>query len=347
MSLKDKCLMIGLGNCGSKIVKMFNDLGYHTMFANGSQQDLKLLGNIKNVYKLEGFDGFGGHRERAMDCLAANEAFTEALENIKQKIVFLIYSTGGSTGSGLSTIVAAYIQDYYDGDKIVCTVPVLPSADESINKHRNAYQAMQELMELEHMGATFILDNDSEDDLKKINRIFVLSMNSFLTDESIGEMNNFDESERIEMLAEAGSMMISLSKGKSVSRILEKNIYAVRQEDRVCGNIGIIHNGIDDISLDELIADVGKPLNIYEGFGGKSSLVAISGLSFPLDHITKIGSLAVEGQKERQRNRFSAKDQTLPELEFDAIQPKKTAASPKNKKVSSRDALMALRAKTK
>ena len=126
MEIKKNTMIIGLGNCGCKITKLFADMGYSTMFANGSEQDLKVLGNMKGIYKLDGYDGFGGHRERAMECLCDNVEFTEALEKIEQGIIILIYAVGGSTGSGLSAVVAQYIKDVYGDDKIIVTVPVLP-----------------------------------------------------------------------------------------------------------------------------------------------------------------------------------------------------------------------------
>ena len=59
MVIKKNTMIIGLGNCGCKITKLFADMGYSTMFANGSEQDLKVLGNMKGIYKLDGYDGFG------------------------------------------------------------------------------------------------------------------------------------------------------------------------------------------------------------------------------------------------------------------------------------------------
>lgn len=86
MKIKKNTMIIGLGNCGCKITKLFADMGYSTMFANGSEQDLKVLGNMKGIYKLDGYDGFGGHRERAMECLCDNVEFTEALEKLNRKL---------------------------------------------------------------------------------------------------------------------------------------------------------------------------------------------------------------------------------------------------------------------
>lgn len=347
MNIKGKTLVIGLGNCGCKIAKLFDDMGYSTMYANGSEQDLKVLGNRKNIYKLEGYDGFGGHREKAMDCLCANVAFTDALEKIEQEIIVLIYATGGSTGSGLSCNVAQYIADVYENRKIICAVPILPSEKEAINKHKNAYQAIQELMSLDGMGASFFLDNNSckDNDLLWINKSFAGLFNAFLTDDSWGEPNNFDESERLEMLAEPGAMIISLSKD-GIGKLLDGNIFAPLQNDKVCGNLGIIHAGKNDVDIDTLIAELGKPLNISEGWGGKGTLIAVSGLSFPVDHITRLGKLAVEGQQERQRNLEAATTQMLPTLDF-SISKRHSEANKTEKKLTGREALLAMRANRK
>lgn len=350
MELKKNTIIIGLGNCGCKITKLFADMGYTTMFANGSEQDLKVLGNIKGIYKLDGYDGFGGHREKAMECLCDNVEFTDALEKIEQQIVILIYAVGGSTGSGLSSVVAQYIKDVYGDDKIIVTVPVLPKENEAINKHKNAYQAIQELMALDGIGATFFLDNNNceGNDLRWINKTFVSLMDAFLTDDSWGEPNNFDESERREMLSDAGAMIISYCKD-GIEKLLTGNIFAPMQRDKVCNNIGIIHKDKNDVEVDTIVAEVGKPFNISEGWGGKCTLIAVSGMSFPVDHVQRLGKLAIDGQKERQRNIEMAKDQSLPTLDFDELmKPDKKSESKNDKpKLSGRDALLAMRKKAR
>ena len=115
MSLKEKVRFLGLGNYGCKQVKIFFDMGYKTMFANGSEQDLKILGDVPNIYRLRGFDGFGGHRERALDCLALNKEFVEALQSIEEEIVFVIYADGGSTGSGSAPICMEVLLEEISG----------------------------------------------------------------------------------------------------------------------------------------------------------------------------------------------------------------------------------------
>lgn len=309
MEIKKNTMIIGLGNCGCKITKLFADMGYSTMFANGSEQDLKVLGNMKGIYKLDGYDGFGGHRERAMECLCDNVEFTEALEKIEQKIIILIYAVGGSTGSGLSAVVAQYIKDVYGENKIIVTVPVLPKENEAINRHKNSYQAVQELMSLDGIGATFFLDNNNCEgtDLRWINKTFVSLLDAFLTD----------------------------------------NIFAPLQKDRVCNNIGVIHKDKNDVDIDIIVAEVGKPLNISEGWGGKCTLIAVSGMSFPVDHIQRLGKLAVDGQKERQHNIEMAKGHSLPTLEFNDIEKPKIKGDIDKPKLTGRDALLAMRKKAR
>lgn len=145
MSLKDKSRFLGLGCYGGKQLRDFIALGYKGEAANGSEQDLKALGNIPK-YHLQHFDGFGGHRDRALDCLAENSEFMDFVENIEEEIVFILFGGGGSTGSGCATIVAEMLLQERDEDgqpkNIVCPVIALPSLDEPIAKHRNAYQAV-------------------------------------------------------------------------------------------------------------------------------------------------------------------------------------------------------------
>ena len=104
MSLKNDVLFLGLGNCGCKQAKVFYEMGYKAMFANGSEQDLKILGDVPNIFRIRNFDGFGGHRERALDCLAENAEFVAALQGVKEKIIFCAPFNSRFNRIGNSTI---------------------------------------------------------------------------------------------------------------------------------------------------------------------------------------------------------------------------------------------------
>ena len=197
MGLKDDILFLGLGNCGCKQAKVFHEMGYKAMFANGSEQDLKILGDVPNIYRLKNFDGFCGHRERALDCLAENEEFVEALQNIEERIVFVLHSTAGSTGSGIAPYSEEVLMEQKDEEdntgKIVCPVPTLPSFNEPIGKKRSAYKAMLDIQEMKDvLGATFFINNNTTKDYDRINSNFAKMLDSFLTNNSYGKLNNFD-----------------------------------------------------------------------------------------------------------------------------------------------------------
>lgn len=285
MKIRENCYMLGLGSTGGKIYKEFVQRHYKGAAANGSEQDHKALGDVPNKYILQGFDGFGGHRERAMDCLAGNEDFIKFVEGIKEDIVFILFAGGGSTGSGCAPIVAEMLLEEKDEEgnpvKTVCPVIALPASGESLAKHKNAYETVQELQEIEGLGATFFLNNDSNENYDYINKNFASMLDEFLSNESYGRQNNFDESERLEMLKDSGAMVLSVTGDGTDSKIkLEKltksGIFAPIEDNYICENIGIIHSKNDksDIDSEDVIAEVGKPDNVFEGFNGRKTIIA-------------------------------------------------------------------------
>ncbi len=327
MNLKEDCMMLGLGCCGGKQVKEFISIyGYKGTAANGSEQDLKILGNISK-YRLQNFDGFGGHRDRAIECLTENNDFLEFVEGIEEDIVFLLFGGGGSTGSGCGTILAEMLTQARDEDgvplKIVCPVISLPSLDEPIVKHKNAYQAVQELQDIDGLGATFFINNNVDKDYSTINSTFAKFLDTFLSNDSYGELNNFDMSERIEMLRNGGSMVLSLVGTKDKSMMIDKltknGIFAPIEDDKVCENIGIIHAGRDnsDIEKEDIISVLGKPDNVFEGYNGKSTLLVASGLNYPISHIEKLGEIAKATFEERKRNKTNSGQKRLGGLDFE------------------------------
>jgi cell division GTPase FtsZ len=318
MSLKKNVLFLGLGNCGCKQAKVFYEMGYKAMFANGSEQDLKILGNVPNIYRLRGFDGFGGHRERALNCLANNPEFVEALQGVKEKIVFVLHSTAGSTGSGIAPYCEEVLTEATDEEgnqeKIVCPVPTLPSFDEPIGKKKSAYKAMLDIQEMRDvLGATFFINNNAVKDYDRINGNFAKILDNYLTNDSYGKLNNFDESEKIEMLRQSGATVLGLfgkehDKAFMLERLTKNGIFAPIEINKICGDIAVVHSGSDnsDMAVENVIAEFGKPFNIFEGYNnGNSTLICVNGLDYPVSHVKQLGELAQQAFNERNRNRKS------------------------------------------
>ena len=120
------------------------------------------------------------------------------------------------------------------------------------------------------------------------------------------------------MLRDNGAMVISLmgvkEKDETVdqSLLLEKltksGIFAPTENNGICENIAIIHAGRNnsDIDKENIIAEAGKPRNVFEGYNGKNTLVAISGLDYPVSFVSALGQAAKDAHEERQRNRKHA-----------------------------------------
>ena len=335
--LKEEVFILGIGNCGCKIAKEFLLKGYETMFINGSTQDLRYLGRdipSNTIKKLKGFDGFGGDRNKAIDCLEKNENVITDIQNIRQEVVFVFVSGAGSTGSGLAGYIVNILLGALDNpdnefykNRIVVPVVCTPYTNESIAKQRNSYQLIKELIEIDQVGSIIFVDNNTnpqrDNGYAYMNNLLVESLDLFLADDNIGDKNNFDTAEKKMMMRQKGAFVLCLSKatGKDLTKdsilksIEDGSVFAATEKDKICGNIGILHAGNDetDISHKEVADRIGQPLNSFEGFNAENTLVVLSGLSYPITLIQNIGKLAKEGQAERKNSRKALEKA----LEFD------------------------------
>lgn len=192
------------------------------------------------------------------------------------------------------------------------------------------------MQELDGLGATFFINNNVGKDYTTINSTFTKLLDTFLTNDSYGEINNFDESERMEMLRDGGAMVISLMGTKDQNLMLDKlarnGIFAPIENNKVCENIAIIHAGRDNSDIDKaaIISEIGKPKNVFEGYNnGKSTLIAVSGLDYPVSHVSKLGDMAKAAYEERQRNRTQSAQKKLGNLNFMEEDTPKTSVEKK------------------
>jgi hypothetical protein len=199
----------------------------------------------------------------------------------------------------------------------------LPSSNEAIAKKKNAYQSMLDLQNIDGLGASFFINNNAiSGDYERINMTFARMLDAFLDNNTYGELNNFDESERMEMLQQSGSMILGMfgkehDKAFMIEKLTKNGIFVPIENDKVCGNIAVVHAGQNntDIDVNAIVSEVGKPYNYFEGYNGGSTMIAVSGLSYPVSHIRQLGELAVRAVEERKRSRQTVG--RLTELNFD------------------------------
>ena len=128
-------------------------------------------------------------RKKAKQLLADNncENFDLLVNEIKErfkdcKVIFLIGSTGGGSGSAIVPAVKRRLQD--ETDKIICVVTCMPDDNASIKELMNCYEFFQELESIEGGGATFIINNNKNNDKLILNEQFACYLEAFLNGET-------------------------------------------------------------------------------------------------------------------------------------------------------------------
>lgn len=248
--LKNDVAVVGAGLGGATVAYGLQQKNYQAYLINGSEQDNRTIPDAKNVLILEGYDGLAGDRSLALEALQRNKQILKTISEIEQKIVLCVASGGGSTGSGnlpyICDILAA------DSERIVVPIVLMPRKDEPIQKRLNAYNLAKELMDTDGIGAIIFVNNESYDDLKRINVVLVNMLDAFFSDSSASSGSNFDDSEKMKMLKEPGAFVIAMLSDKRaeenktttqdmINALTAKNIFLPVNNDGIVGNIGIIN----------------------------------------------------------------------------------------------------------
>ena len=286
--MREQFGILGLGQCGGNIATLFEQKQYATVYLNTSKEDLNAIKGVHKIH-IDGADGAAKDRKRVLQL--ATESFQGIVEKINsiltQKYIVVLFSSSGGTGSGLSIPILRYLSQI---GKVCIPVVVLPNENiESAKACENAYNSCAELMSIQRLGATFLLDN-SNDDKFIINQKFVNEFDSFVNIKNASVYGNIDMAERRQILSCPGVAVIGkLSKAKSTApeivHSLHNGIYA-KIESKIAYYLGV---STSNKSLD--INSITKEFNgIYDVFSGISDATTItiaSGLQWPMKRIEK------------------------------------------------------------
>ena len=286
--MREQFGVIGLGACGSNIANLFEVKNYTTVYLNTSQEDLN---SIKGTHKIHipGAEGAAKDRRRVLQL--ANESFSDIIQKIEniitQKYILVIFSSSGGTGSGLSTPILRYLSQT---GKVCIPVAILPDEKvESAKACENAYNACAELMSIQGLGATFLLDNANEDKFV-INQKFVNEFDAFLNLKNSSVYGNIDMAERKQVLSCPGTTVIGkLSKSKSttsdIMHSLHNGIYA-KIESKIAYYLAIStsNRSLDTTSIAKEFVGV---YDVFSGISEATTIAMVSGLQWPMKRIEK------------------------------------------------------------
>lgn len=285
--MREQFGVIGIGAGGSNIANLFEGKGYTTMYINSSIEDLNCIKGVHKVM-ISGAEGAAKDRKRVLQL--AMESFGDIVQKIEsiviQRYVVVIFSAGGGTGSGLSIPILKYLTQI---GKICIPVMILPDNHSSAKVNENAYNASVELMSIQGLGATFLLDN-SRSDKFAINSRFACELDSFINLQNSSVHGNIDKAERKQMLSCPGVAVIGkVSKAKSVAselvESLHNGIYAeITSKNAYYLGVSTSNRSLDIESITSTFSSV---YDVFSGVSEATSIIIATGLQWPQQRILK------------------------------------------------------------
>lgn len=317
--------VIGLGQAGGNIANLFAEREIVSAAINYSTKDLETCNFIEHKLKLIGSEGVGKQREEAIRLFHNN--YETAVSFIKEhfsapstELIFIIFSAGGGSGSGIASLLSELLINEMD-DKTFVICPILPVESECITAHLNTLDTLTSLSELE----ACILPIDNEKGMlnegrgksyKLVNETFVDSILSLINYTEKHSVNgNFDSKDLITLLSTQGfgsfgevdiskldcngisltdNNIAELIQGSQLKSILTNPSYD--QVVRAC----LIYEGQESllryINVPMVMSQFrNQPLDIFEGYyeGEKGRVITIfTGLKFNAERLSKIEQLA-------------------------------------------------------
>ena len=100
--MKNKIAFVAVGQAGGNIGQLFEDRGFNVLYINTSQEDLDTLEHAKYKYHVPGGEGCNQNRRKAKQLVIDDfdRIAAEIETKIKADLTFVIFASGGRTGSG-------------------------------------------------------------------------------------------------------------------------------------------------------------------------------------------------------------------------------------------------------
>ena len=336
--MREQFGVLGLGQCGGNIASLFEQKQYTTVYLNTSQEDLNAIKGVHKIH-IDGADGAAKDRRKVLRL--ATESFQDIIAKIEsiipQKYILVLFSSSGGTGSGLSTPILRYLSQT---GKVCIPVVVLPDENiESAKACENAYNSCAEIMSIQGLGATFLLDN-SNDDKFSINQKFVNEFDAFINIKNSSVYGNIDMAERKQILSCPGVATIGkLSKAKSTApeivQSLHNGIYAkIESKNAYYLGISTSNKSLDTNSITKEFVGI---YDVFYGISEATTIAIVSGLQWPQKRILQFKNKFEETVKNIPTTNFIHQLEPLQGLSFTERQTIQPTAS-----INPRDILLGL-----
>lgn len=284
--------IIGIGNAGSQVAELATKKQIDAVVINSSENDLSTISNNIIKFPLGDLRGAGKNRTEAKKFLKDaikkilnEENFIEFMDD--KDVIFVISSTGGGTGSGISPILTQILKKSFPESYIIM-IGILPTIDEAYSTQINTIDYLQELYKKVEDPTYMLYDNDKFKSLPS--HIIMTEVNRRIVDDIIilrGTYNyttkysSIDEKDMSMILSTTGRIVVasylsikeknidSVSIDKQIEYLLKDGAHAELQLDRVIKRSGVIANISESMAksfddhLTELQEFIGAPVEEF------------------------------------------------------------------------------------
>lgn len=321
-----KVAVIGVGNGGSQSALVATARGIPAMCINTSEKDLDdaIMGKSIKGYLIGDGRGSGKDRENAMALLRSNgksgvqDLFTNPFfRSIVEPadVVFVTFSTGGGTGSGIGPAIAKMIHLAYK-NKVVIPYGILPKLTESVMAQANTIACVDDIVKI---GLSYMLadlsyygEQPQEEAFKKVGQYMADTMCVIRGDYmKMSAAGMADERDTLTVISEPGYMNIQIVNditdvmlaNKTLQGYLVDSIKSspacriqkdgIHQYDLIIANVNSsVEDPVKAGDFTEINAYVGEPKATFLNYAVDDAIsdfqviAVFSGLTIPMDRFS-------------------------------------------------------------
>ncbi|MDE6872939.1 MAG: hypothetical protein K2P87_00565 [Lachnospiraceae bacterium] len=330
--MRKKISFVAVGQAAGNIGRLFEQKGYAVLCLNTSQEDLDTL-DTKFKYHIPQGEGCNKDRKKAKQLVMDDydNIVAEIDAKAKADMVFVVFASGGGTGSGAGPMLMDLLID--DG-RTVGAVTILPAAGESVKSHINSYECFTELAGISGSGACFVIDNEQGDKLA-LNVDFVDTFVDFLAipEKHRSVKGNIDKAELMETLRAHGMAVVARSGGgesAGIIRAVKEGVLAPPEPDRAVKYIAASLAG--NAQMVDLETAFGMPVDTFQTFNNEEeSICCLSGLTYPQARLEAVYGKVAENKELIRQNLAATRESGLKRgVNFlDELEPVKEKAAEK------------------
>lgn len=305
--MKKEIGLIGVGQAGGNIAHLLSKNGFDTLYLNSSKKDLDTI-NDKQEKKYHFKNGLGCAKDRAISKDLIKNDIGDILSFIKnnfknKRCIFLLFSSSGGTGSGACPLLSELITDVLGIN--VSLITVLPSINDTLKAHINAYECFKEIEALKKIGACFVIDNNKNNDKLYLNDEFVKLFNILFNYSKYNSpKGNIDEMEMLNIFKAKGMSILARSDSDVdiIKKIEDGKVFADIENDTQVSYV--LYSG-SKFNNNKFVANIGKYIDKYENYNKDFNFIAISGLNLPIKTILELKERVLQ-DKETLNKRTSS-----------------------------------------